>query len=252
MSTNVWPESATCAFAEYEIATRVTAIKEVGTNLTTRSLSNAQGTDKRPKQLEFHCLECRGPRDAVTDRMQLVPNQIPPERLIISLDAQESRSVGDGSDSPFVLKGAGMMSGNGRWIFIGAMIGAMLLSIGGIIFGRHAMKEGDRFDFPTFIKARTHSVGVPGSAATPAPIVIQLSADMIRVSAIALGHPRLAVINGKTVAEGDRVTLRAPNSAVALILHIVKIGDGSIELSDGTKMFSAQLTIPSPPKPKAP
>jgi hypothetical protein len=197
-------------------------------------------------------LENRGPRDALAERMQLVPNQIPPERLITSMDAQESRSIRDGSDSPFVLKDAGMMSGNSRWVFIGAIIGAMLLSIGGIIFGRHPQKEGDRFGVATFIKARTHSLGVPGSTEPPAPIVIQLSADMVRVSAIALGHPRLAVINGKTVTEGDSVTLQAPNSAVALILRVVRIGDGSIDLSDGTKMFSARLTIPSPTKPKTP
>lgn len=178
--------------------------------------------------------------------MQLVPNQIPPERLISSMDAQESRVVGDGSDSPFVLKGAGMMSGNGRRVFIGAM----LLSIGGIIFSRHTVKEGDQFTFPIFIRARTHSLGVPGSAEPPAPIVVALSTDMVRVSAIALGHPRLAVINGKTVAEGDSVTLQAPNAPVALILRVVRIGDGSIDLSDGRKMFSAQLTIPSPPRPK--
>ena len=184
--------------------------------------------------------------------MQLVPNQLPPERLISTMDAQESVIVPDASDSPFVLRGAGTMSGNSRWIFIGAMIGAMLLSVGGVIFSRHAQKEGDRLDFPTFIKARTHSVGVPGSAATPAPIVIQLSADMIRVSAIALGHPRLAVINGKTVTEGDSITLPVPNATLALILRVVKIGDGSIDLSDGNQMFSAQLTIPSPAKPKTP
>jgi hypothetical protein len=181
--------------------------------------------------------------------MQLVPNQIPPERLIVSMDAQES-ATSDIADSPFVLKGAGMMSGNGRWIFTGLIIGAMLLSVGGIIFSRHAEKEGDRFGFPTFIKARTHSLAAPGSAGPPAPIVIQLSTDMVRVSAIALGHPRLAVINGTTVAEGDSVTLQAPNSSVALILRVVRIGDGSIDLSDGTKTFSAQLTIPSPPRPK--
>ena len=183
--------------------------------------------------------------------MQLVPNQIPPERLICSMDAQESTSTEAASDSPFVLKGAGMMSGNARWVFIGAAIGALLLSIGGIIFGRHATKQSERFSLPTFIKARTHHLAEPGSAEPPAPIVISLSTDMVRVSAIALGHPRLAVINGKTVAEGDSVTLQAPKASVALILRVVRIGDGSIDLSDGKKMFSAQLTIPSPPRPKA-
>jgi len=167
------------------------------------------------------------------------------------MEAQESTSTETASDSPFVLKGAGMMSGNGRWIYIGLLFGAMLISMFGLIFGRHAQREGDRFLFPTFIKARTHSLAdSPGSAVTPAPIVVQLSADMVRVSAIALGHPRLAVINGKTVTEGDSVTLQAPNASVALILRIDKIGDGSIDLSDGKKMFSARLTIPSPPRPK--
>jgi hypothetical protein len=182
--------------------------------------------------------------------MQLVPNQLPPERLIVSLDAQESRVAEDGADSPFVLKGAGTMSGNSRWIFIGVIIGAILLSIGGIIYTRLAGKEGDRFGFHTFIKARTHHLAEPGSAASPAPIVIQLSPEMVRVSAIALGHPRLAVINGKTVAEGDNVHLQAPNASLGLILRVVKIGDGSIDLSDGTKTYSAQLTIPTPAKPK--
>jgi hypothetical protein len=182
--------------------------------------------------------------------MQLVPNQSPVERLISSMEAQESTSTEAGSDSPFVLRGAGMMSGNARWIFIGAMIGALLLSIGGIIFSRHLDQEGERLNFPTFIRARTKSLADGlGSTATPA-IVVELSADMVRVSAIALGHPRLAVINGKTVTEGDSVTLQAPNASVALILRVVKIGDGSINLSDGKKMFSASLHIPSPPRPK--
>ena len=185
--------------------------------------------------------------------MQLVPNQLPPERLISTMDAQESGSVEEGADSPFVLKGAGTMSGNSRWIFVGAIIGAILLSVGGIIYTRIAGENGARFGFPTFIKARTQSLAAaPDSAATPAPIVIQLSADMVRVSAIALGHPRLAVINGQAVTEGDSVTLQTPNSALALILRVVKIGDGSIDLSDGKQLFTAQLTIPSLTKPKGP
>ena len=179
-----------------------------------------------------------------------MPNQIPPERLICSMDAQESTSTEVASDSPFVLKGAGMMSGNGRWVFVGVIVGAMLLSVGGIIFSRHSNEEGERFSFPTFIKARTHHLAEPGSAEPPAPIVIELTADMVRVSAISLGHPRLAVINGKTVTEGDSVTLQAPNASIALVLRVVKIGDGSIDLSDGKKMFSAQLTIPSLSRPK--
>jgi hypothetical protein len=183
--------------------------------------------------------------------MQLVPNQLPTERLIVSMEAQESRPVVDGTNSPFVLKGAGPMSGNSRWLFFGALIGAMLLSVGGIVFRQYRDKDGQPFQFPTFIKARTLSLGAAGTNAPPAPILIQLSADMVRVSAIALGHPRLAVINGKTVTEGENVVLQSPGSSVALILRVAKIGDGAIEFTDGKQLFSAQLTIVSRPKPKS-
>lgn len=169
----------------------------------------------------------------------------------MSLDAPESRPTTDTSDSPFVLKGANTMSGNSRWLFVGAMIGAILLSVGGLVFSKYRNGNGQPLHWPKFIKARTQSLDTPGSTAGPAPIVIHLSADMVRVSAIALGHPRLAVINGKTVTEGDGVTLQAKDSAVALILRVNKIGDGAIELTDGKQLFSAQLTIPFPPKPKS-
>src|SRR5438270_4399076 len=163
--------------------------------------------------------------------MQLVPNQVPPERLIVSMDAPESHAPVETPDSPFVLKGANTMSGNSRWLFFGTLIGAMLLSVGGILVRQYRDPDGQRLHFQTFIGARTQSLALPGSSATPAPIVIHLSADMLRVSAIALGHPRLAVINGKTVTEGDNVTLQVPNSPVALILRVQKIGDGAITLT---------------------
>ncbi len=180
--------------------------------------------------------------------MQLVPNELPPERLVVSTKAHENRPAVDASDSPFVLKGAGPMSRNVRWLFAGVFIGAMLISVGGTVFRQYRDKNGERLHLPTFIKARTQSLGAAGTNAPPAPITIQLSADMVRVSAIALGHPRLAVINGKTVTEGDDVVLRSPGSSSALILRLAKIGDGSIELTSGKQSFRAQLTIPSPPK----
>jgi len=58
-------------------------------------------------------------------------------------------------------------------------------------------------------------------------------------------------ISGKAVTEGDAVTLQAPESSIGVTLRVVS-GDGSINLSDGKKMFNARLTIPSPLKPTAP
>jgi len=186
--------------------------------------------------------------------MQLVPDNMPRPRLISSIDPDETVSgAASGSVSPSKETPAPAPAGNRRWLYIGIFVGAAALSIFALTFAQHAGNQGNRFDFPTFIKARTRDLtAAPASAASPAPIVIELSNDMVRVSAISLGHPRLAIINGKPVTEGDAVTLQAPKSSIGVTLRIVRIGDGSIDLSDGRKMFSARLTIPSPPKPKAP
>jgi hypothetical protein len=83
------------------------------------------------------------------------------------------------------------------------------------------------------------------SISHPEPIVIQISADLIHVTAISLGHPRLATINGRTIAEGDYVTVHPPTANVAVTLRVLKISDGRIELSNGPQLITARLEIPS-------
>jgi hypothetical protein len=71
---------------------------------------------------------------------------------------------------------------------------------------------------------------------------VQISPDLLRVTAIALGHPRLAVINGKEVTEGDSVTVRAANGGIEVTLRVVKIGDGSIQLTDGSQIVTTRIS----------
>jgi len=57
-------------------------------------------------------------------------------------------------------------------------MGAAALFIFALTFAQHAGNQGNRFDFPTFIKARTRDLAAgPASAASPAPIMIELSND---------------------------------------------------------------------------
>jgi hypothetical protein len=78
----------------------------------------------------------------------------------------------------------------------------------------------------------------------PSNIVVQLSSDQIQVTAIALGHPKLAVINGKQVAEGDTVTVHTPSRSVAVTLRVLDISDREVKLSDGTQVLTAHLSVP--------
>jgi len=83
-------------------------------------------------------------------------------------------------------------------------------------------------------------------ASPPGPIVIQLSADVIQVTSIALGHPRLAVINGKQVAEGDNIVVHTPTRFVAVTLRVIEIADRRVILSDGNQLMVAHLTMADP------
>ena len=171
---------------------------------------------------------------------------MPEPRLLSSLDAEETVPLEDRSHSPLVEKDVGVSSGKRRWIYA-AIVGAMAFSIIAFIFGRSAGVVGEQPGFRKFIKARTHSLATsPHSAETPAPVVVQLSADVLRVSAIALGHPRLAIVNGRPVSEGDTIVVHTPIRSVAFTLRVVKISDGRIDLSDGSNVFCARLALAPP------
>jgi len=83
-------------------------------------------------------------------------------------------------------------------------------------------------------------------------MVVQIDSGALRISAIVLGHPRLAVINGRTVAEGDTIVVHTPARAVAVTLRVLKIAEGQVKLSDGTQVIMARLNIPSPAAAKQP
>jgi hypothetical protein len=76
----------------------------------------------------------------------------------------------------------------------------------------------------------------------PDAIVVQLNADLVRVTTIALGHPRLAVINGKQVGEGDKITVHTPTRSVAITLRVLEISDRQVRLSDGSQVITAHLS----------
>jgi hypothetical protein len=62
------------------------------------------------------------------------------------------------------------------------------------------------------------------------------------VTSIALGHPRLAVINGKQVTEGDLITVHTPTRSIAVTLRVLEISDRQVKLSDGTQVITAHLS----------
>ena len=184
--------------------------------------------------------------------MELIPSKLPERR--ISSVAPEPAALGDASsdaDSPFQLQGSRFLSGNGRAIFTGLVLGGLLISAGGYAFVRHERAQRAAMAVPRLVNVVTHAVsGSPHTVTTPAPVVVQLTTEVIRVTAIALGHPRLAVINGRSVTEGDTITVHTPMHSVAVTLRVVRIADGRVDLTDGTQMIHASLAVTTPTPPE--
>lgn len=187
--------------------------------------------------------------------MRLIPSKMPEPKLISSVvpEAEEKPSLGEGAEWPFALGGSRLFAGHGRAILAGIAAGAVVISIAGTIFHRQHHLKAEEVAVPKVLSVATRKVfGSSRSEATPVPMVVQIDADVLRISAIVLGHPRLAVINGRTVAEGDTIVVHTPARAVAVTLRVLKISEGQVKLSDGTQVVMARLSIPSPAAAKRP
>lgn len=132
------------------------------------------------------------------------------------------------------LKGVSLFSGNGRAIFVGMIVGAIVLSTIGVVYVRHQQAQRQAEEKRKLLEVSTKSIS------SPAPIVVHITPDLIHVSAISLGQPRLAIINGQLVGEGEQFTVPVPGGSIAVTLRVVKISDGRIDLSDGTQVILAR------------
>ncbi|HKP03879.1 MAG TPA: hypothetical protein VJU77_11040 [Chthoniobacterales bacterium] len=181
--------------------------------------------------------------------MRILPKETPTPRLLTSLVPESRQEIARSAPSnrEFSPHHASFFSGNGRAILFGLLIGAVAFSTVGILYSRHRVAAQDGEAQRKLVPAATHSVSSSQHPeASPAPILVQVHADLIHVTAISLGHPRLAIINNQQVSEGALLTLHTPTASVALTLRVLKIGDGRIELSDGTQTIVARLELPNP------
>ena len=180
--------------------------------------------------------------------MRMLPNSAPRARVIYDLVADDCVAAGSvaPNESRFVVKGTSVITGNGRAVFIGLAIGAALIVSVGHFFNEHQRAIGaEPISLTKFVRTHTHTVSASAHpSATPAPIVVEVDAKLIHVSAIALGHPRIAVINGQSVAEGEYVKIRSANPTVSVSLRVLKIADRRIDLTDGRQNITAHLAIP--------
>ena len=176
--------------------------------------------------------------------MRLISPKIAPPRLLSTVVTDVREKPPEHVSMRSRLKGASIFSGNGRAIFLGIVLGAVLLTMISVLYVRRVTARRHAEEERKLLPVSTNSLSMPE------PIVVQMSADLIRVTAISMGHPRLAIINGQQVSEGEKITIHAPTASVAITLQVVKIGDGHIELSDGSQIIKARLDLSRLARPK--
>jgi predicted RNA-binding protein with EMAP domain len=66
-----------------------------------------------------------------------------------------------------------------------------------------------------------------------------LNADLLHVTAIALGQSNLAVVNGKRVTEGDSFVVVTSDGPAAV--RVAKIEEGVVHFAYGTEKIEAKL-----------
>ena len=171
----------------------------------------------------------------------MVPHDTPaPQLLKTAVEPRKRLPEGDQAGSG--LTTGSNFSGKDRAVFAAILLGAILLCV--ITFTHWRQRNAVH---PARQDAKVPSVSTPIVAAEPNG---KISADLIHVSAISLGDPRMAIINGRLVGEGERITLHPSGVPAAVSLRLRKISDGEIELSDGAQVIKARLELPTASKPK--
>ena len=170
--------------------------------------------------------------------MRILWKSSPSPRLLNTVVPNVAPAKADPPTGRFSLKRSSLFSGNGTAIFVGVVVGAAILSILGITYTRHQERKRQKEAAGGAMTATTSSTSsLAESARPPAPI----PASQIHVSAISLGEPHLAIVNGKQVSEGESISISLPSQSAPLRLQVVKIADGRIDLSDGTQVITVRL-----------
>ena len=176
--------------------------------------------------------------------MKLVPNELPSPRLLYTAatEQREEEIVRTAASGRSRLKGTSLFSGNGRAIVIGILLGALAISAAGYVLKHYGVLGEEFTAMRRFLAVRTRSVSVvPKPFDASSDVEVHISPKLLRVTAIALGHPRMAIINGEEVVEGQHVTVDAPDGGVTITLRVVKIREGRIELANGSQILTARL-----------
>jgi len=128
--------------------------------------------------------------------------------------------------------------GFGRPGHLVAICGATVLALAILVGGVAYWIESHRY--PVVV-----TIGLPDKESQKDPLsartgpLVPVSPDLLHVTSIAMGTPRLAIVNGKRLAEDDWLIVNAPLGAASL--RVISIEDGLVRFKHGGETIDIKL-----------
>ncbi len=176
------------------------------------------------------------------EQMRLVQRDKSLPRLLHTA-AVENEQTGEDSANQFRPE----ETARGRLSFVGSLVLVTLaFSVGfSYLWEKGYLRRAAPTETPV---VRGAALEAPVSASTSAtPALFPLNADMLHVTAIALGQSRLAIVNDQRVAEGE--SLEVNTSAGVATVRVDKIEDGMVRFAYGNDSIEVKLNPAGAQKP---
>ncbi len=121
-----------------------------------------------------------------------------------------------------------------------------------ILFGLAAFAGGSVYWYQTRHFPVVVTITPPDRPLHPDPLgdrgaLVPISPDMLHVTSIAMGKPRLTIVNGKRLAEEDWLVVKTPNGEASV--RVVSIADGQVRFKHGGETIDAHLQAVQSPAP---
>jgi hypothetical protein len=162
------------------------------------------------------------------DGMQIIARQPQPSLLHSASTNPELQSLADPAvDRP-------LLSRTARIVLIAGILLTVIIVAAGVAYWIQSQR------YPVVV-----TIGVPDNGASGDPLgrrpgpLVPVNPEMLHLSSIALGNPRLTIVNGKRLAEGEWLVISTPRGDASV--RIIQIEDGLVRFKHGGETMSAKL-----------
>ena len=121
-----------------------------------------------------------------------------------------------------------------------------------VLLGLAAFAAGSIYWYQTRHFPVVVTITPPDRPSQPDPLanrgtLVPINPDLLHVTSIAMGNPRLTIVNGKRLAEEDWLVVKTPSGEASV--RVISIQDGLVRFKHGGETIDARLQPIQSPAP---